>query len=163
MLGIAFLYGISLADLKAANPGVNPNFLSIGSQLIIPISGEIAEIATGAILPTGADAVVMLEYARKIDEGQVEILVPATPGENVSKAGEDVLSCNNLRWKKRTVRRHLKDIDELVHLLDDLGPLVRVDGPVLHRVEPVELRVRPGQLVVVLDLVGGEAVLDFDA
>jgi len=53
-------------------------------------SGEIAEIATGGILPGGADAVVMLEYARKIDERQVEILAPVTPGENVSKAGEDV-------------------------------------------------------------------------
>jgi len=53
-------------------------------------SGEIAEIATGGILPAGANAVVMLEYARKIDERQVEILAPVTPGENVSKAGEDV-------------------------------------------------------------------------
>lgn len=52
--------------------------------------GEIAEIATGAILPAGADAVVMLEYARKIDEKQVEILIAVTPGENVSKTGEDV-------------------------------------------------------------------------
>jgi molybdopterin molybdotransferase len=52
--------------------------------------GEIAEIATGAVLPAGADAVVMLEYARKIDEKQVEILIPVTPGENVSKTGEDV-------------------------------------------------------------------------
>ena len=53
-------------------------------------SGEIAEIATGGILPAGANAVVMLEYARKIDERQVEILASVTPGENVSKAGEDV-------------------------------------------------------------------------
>ena len=52
--------------------------------------GEMAEIATGGILPVGADAVVILEYARKIDERQVEILIPVTPGENVSKAGEDV-------------------------------------------------------------------------
>jgi LysM repeat protein len=43
MLGIAFQYGISLEDLKAANPGVDPNFLSVDKQLVIPISGEIPE------------------------------------------------------------------------------------------------------------------------
>lgn len=59
--------------------------------------GEIAEIATGAVLPAGADAVVMLEYARKIDEKQAEILIPVTPGENVSKAEKTfatVTSCS---------------------------------------------------------------------
>ena len=43
MLGIAYLYGISLADLQAANPEVDPHFLSVGKQLVIPISGEILE------------------------------------------------------------------------------------------------------------------------
>jgi LysM repeat protein len=43
MLGIAFQYGISLGDLQAANPTVNPHFLSVGTQLVIPINGEIPE------------------------------------------------------------------------------------------------------------------------
>lgn len=41
MLGIAFQYGVSLDDLKAANPGVDPQFLSVGKQIVIPIQGEI--------------------------------------------------------------------------------------------------------------------------
>jgi LysM repeat protein len=41
MLGIAFQYGISLEDLKAANLGVDPQFMSVGVQLIIPLSGDI--------------------------------------------------------------------------------------------------------------------------
>jgi hypothetical protein len=44
MLGLAIQYGIKLEDLKAANPGVNPNAMSVGMQLIIPIGGEIPEI-----------------------------------------------------------------------------------------------------------------------
>lgn len=36
MLGIALRYGVSLSDLMAANPEVNPRFLSIGTVLIIP-------------------------------------------------------------------------------------------------------------------------------
>jgi LysM repeat protein len=43
MLGIAFQYGISLGDLQAANPAVDSHFLSVGTQLVIPINGEIPE------------------------------------------------------------------------------------------------------------------------
>jgi LysM repeat protein len=36
LLQIAGLYGVSLEALRAVNPGVNPNLLSIGQELIIP-------------------------------------------------------------------------------------------------------------------------------
>jgi LysM repeat protein len=36
LLGIALTYGISIADLQAANPNVQPQFLSIGAVLLIP-------------------------------------------------------------------------------------------------------------------------------
>ncbi len=47
-------------------------------------------IHTGGMLPASADAVVMLEQAQVIDEGEIEILRAAAPGENVIQAGEDV-------------------------------------------------------------------------
>jgi len=50
MLGIAFQYGISLEDLKAANPGVDPQFMSVGLQLIIPLSGDIP-VAIPSVTP----------------------------------------------------------------------------------------------------------------
>ncbi len=37
MLGIALRYGIELDQLLAANPEVNPRFLSVGERLIVPI------------------------------------------------------------------------------------------------------------------------------
>jgi len=37
MLGIAKYFGISYDELSLANPEVNPNFLSVGAQLIIPL------------------------------------------------------------------------------------------------------------------------------
>jgi len=40
MLAIAIRHGISLEDLQAANPEVNPRLLSVGTALIIPL-GEI--------------------------------------------------------------------------------------------------------------------------
>jgi LysM repeat protein len=41
MLGIALRYGVTLEDLQAANPGVDPGFLVIGNSLIIPINGQL--------------------------------------------------------------------------------------------------------------------------
>ena len=40
LIGIAFRYGLTLADLLAANPGIDPQFLRIGAQLVIPAIGE---------------------------------------------------------------------------------------------------------------------------
>jgi len=50
---------------------------------------EAQKIWTGNTLPPGADAVVMLEHVRDIPEG-INIFIPVTPGENVSKRGEDI-------------------------------------------------------------------------
>ena len=49
MLGIALRYGIELDALKAANPEVDPNFMSIGTVLIIPLDdGSDEQTATSA-------------------------------------------------------------------------------------------------------------------
>ncbi|HEX9909068.1 MAG TPA: gephyrin-like molybdotransferase Glp [Thermoplasmata archaeon] len=52
--------------------------------------GECSEIATGAMLPKGADAVVMVENTERDGE---EILISDSvhPGQNVSKKGEDIV------------------------------------------------------------------------
>jgi molybdenum cofactor synthesis domain-containing protein len=44
---------------------------------------------TGGPLPKRADAVVMLEHTKKIED-QIEVWTPVTPGENVSRKGEDI-------------------------------------------------------------------------
>ncbi|MFQ6074030.1 MAG: gephyrin-like molybdotransferase Glp, partial [Candidatus Bathyarchaeia archaeon] len=51
--------------------------------------GEAKQVWTGGMMPRGADAVVMLEHTRKAEDG-VEVLAAVTPGENVSKRGEDI-------------------------------------------------------------------------
>jgi len=50
---------------------------------------EAREIWTGNPLSKGADAAVMLEYTKRIG-GKIEVGISVTPGENVSKRGEDV-------------------------------------------------------------------------
>ncbi len=75
------------------NPMVFDLVGSVGIGQIPDIDvGKLQAIgmATGAPLPKGADAVVMLEYTERIGEGKIEIYRPATPWNNVSKRGEDV-------------------------------------------------------------------------
>lgn len=50
---------------------------------------EAVQIATGAPIPPRADAVVMVEYTKRINS-EIEVYSPVTPGKNVSKRGEDV-------------------------------------------------------------------------
>ena len=52
--------------------------------------GEAAEIATGAMMPKGANAVVMVEYTKRSGD-YVEVFRPVSPGENVMFAGSDVM------------------------------------------------------------------------
>jgi molybdopterin molybdotransferase len=52
--------------------------------------GEAAKIPTGGMLPEGADAVVMLEYAHVVSDDLVEIVRSVAPYENVIKRGEDI-------------------------------------------------------------------------
>lgn len=63
-------------------PGVTPR------TAVTP--GQATLIATGGMLPRGADAVVMVEHTDNAGAGQVEVRRAASPGENVSYAGTDI-------------------------------------------------------------------------
>ena len=52
--------------------------------------GCCAEIATGAALPAGADAVVPVEETAKDGANGVQIFVPASAGQNVGRRGSDI-------------------------------------------------------------------------
>lgn len=52
--------------------------------------GESVRIATGGMLPGGADAVVMLEHVQTLDEKLIEVLKPVAPKENVISFDEDI-------------------------------------------------------------------------
>ena len=54
--------------------------------------GECTEIATGAPMPEGADAVVMVEETEKAGEDQVRIFTPVYPRQHVGRQGADITS-----------------------------------------------------------------------
>ena len=53
-------------------------------------AGTCAEVATGAPMPDGADAVVMVEQTHRDAAGMVSIFAPATPRQSVGARGADI-------------------------------------------------------------------------
>jgi molybdopterin molybdotransferase len=52
--------------------------------------GQAMRIATGGMLPEGADAVVMVEYTELLGSDTVAVYRAAAPGENTIRRGEDL-------------------------------------------------------------------------
>lgn len=74
----------------------NPAYLNlIGSVAMgeVPTisvgAGEAVRISTGGMLPQGADAVIMVEYAEMIDDVLMEVYRSVAPGQNVMMPDED--------------------------------------------------------------------------
>jgi len=53
---------------------------------------QCIEIATGAPMPAGADAVVMVEETEKAPSGAVRVFSPVYPGQNVGRQGADLVA-----------------------------------------------------------------------
>ena len=98
MLGIALRNGISLEELQAANPEVNPRLLSVGTKLIIPL-GEIIPPSPMTATPIPVDIA-----------GTECYLVP------------DGISCFTLVKNERG--RDLENLAARVLLYDDSGEII---------------------------------------
>lgn len=89
-------YAVRAADTFGADEG-DPAVLTLVGEVhagAAPEStvgeGEAVEISTGAVLPDGADAVVMVERTDLDDAGGVLVRTGVAPGDNVMFAGADV-------------------------------------------------------------------------
>jgi len=87
----------SAVDGFAVQPGPAGRRLRIvaesraGAPAGVPVgAGEAIRISTGAVLPAGADAVVMVEDCEEAPDGTVIVNAEAPPGAHVRRAGEDV-------------------------------------------------------------------------
>ncbi|MBE6505899.1 MAG: molybdopterin molybdenumtransferase MoeA [Methanobrevibacter millerae] len=78
------------------------DFLEAGSITDKKVEkGKCIEISTGAAMPEGANAVVMVEYSEK-EDGKVNLFTTATPSQDVAKKGSDIEE-GNLILKKGEV------------------------------------------------------------
>lgn len=100
-------YAVRSDDLIHADE-LNPSKLFVkgyigpGKKPEIEIGkGEAVEIATGAMVPRGADSVVMVEYTERVGDN-VLIYRSVSPGSNISFAGSDI-SMGDLVLLKGTI------------------------------------------------------------
>jgi molybdopterin molybdotransferase len=88
-------FAVRAASTFGASEG-NPAYLTItgairmGRQPDCTVEpGQAARIATGGMLPPGADSVVMLEHADILDDTTIEVYRSVTPGRHVVAGDED--------------------------------------------------------------------------
>ncbi|MDR3222124.1 MAG: molybdopterin molybdenumtransferase MoeA [Methanobrevibacter sp.] len=71
-------------------------------------NGECIEISTGAPIPNGSDAVMMVEFSEKLDESNdIAILKSVPPTEDIAKKGSDIEK-GKLLLKKGTILNPMK-------------------------------------------------------
>jgi len=67
--------------------------ISMGQVSTIEVKeGEAVKVATGGMIPQGADAAEMLEYTEWVDSRTLHVFKAVSPLENVIQVGEDVRS-----------------------------------------------------------------------
>jgi len=89
-------YAVRAPDTYGASPSL-PAYLAVCGEVLMGretdlalLPGQAAVVHTGGMLPTGANAVVMLEDTQLVREGEIEVQKAAADGENVIRLGEDV-------------------------------------------------------------------------
>jgi molybdopterin molybdotransferase len=89
-------YAVRAADTFGASASV-PMYLRLAGSIEMGAvartalrKGQAMRIATGGMLPRGADAVVMVEHTDEIGDGTVEIQRGVSPWQHVLRIGEDI-------------------------------------------------------------------------
>jgi putative molybdopterin biosynthesis protein len=93
-------FAVRSADTVGARED-NPAMLSLNDEVVTPgaiprfgvTPGAVTLLATGAIIPRGADAVIMIEDTELVESEpgpRIEIRRPVTPGAYITFAGTDI-------------------------------------------------------------------------
>jgi molybdopterin molybdotransferase len=103
-------YAVQGASTFGSSEG-NPAYLTVSGSIAMGESpkltigpGEAARIATGGMLPHGADSVVMIEHTEVIDDTTIEVYRSVAPGQNMITIGEDIKKQANVIKQGQTIR-----------------------------------------------------------
>lgn len=129
-------YAVRAADTHGASEGI-PAYLQVSGQVrmgsapgLTVRSGLAAQIPTGAAIPEGADAVVMIEHTQATMPGAVEVTRPVAVGDGIVRADEDAAPGTVIAPSGRPLRAQ------------DLGMLAAAG------VTEVQVRMRPRVAIV---------------
>jgi putative molybdopterin biosynthesis protein len=93
-------FAVRAADTAGASDGaprrltLNAEVVACGVEPLVEVAASTATaIATGGVIPRGADAVVMIEHTELIEDGAapaIDVRRTAAPGQFISFAGSDI-------------------------------------------------------------------------
>ncbi|BDA84150.1 molybdopterin biosynthesis protein [Aureimonas sp. SA4125] len=90
-------FALRAADVATASEDrpavlvVNGETIACGTAPKLAVSpGTATPIATGGVVPRGADAVIMIEHSGVADDGNIAFRRAATPGQFIAYAGSDI-------------------------------------------------------------------------
>ena len=103
-------YALQGASTFGASEG-NPAFINVTGSIAMGESpegtvgpGEAVRIATGGMLPQGADSVVMVEHTETIDDTTIEVYRSVAPGQNMIAIGEDIKKKSRVLMQGQKIR-----------------------------------------------------------
>jgi molybdopterin molybdotransferase len=89
-------FAVRAADTHGASESL-PAYLRVRGEVFMGraaevrvAAGDAVRIATGGMIPGGADAVVIVENTQEVDAHTIEVVRPVAAGENVIQVGEDI-------------------------------------------------------------------------
>ena len=111
-------YAVRAADVSGASRDTPVRLRRIETiytgQMPVEVvaAGLCSEVATGAPMPEGADAVVMVEET-SADADAVQFFAAATAGQNIGRQGQDIRSREDQHQRaERTVAHYLEKIGD---------------------------------------------------
>ncbi len=103
-------YALQGASTFGASEG-NPAYLTVTGSIAMGESpeltigpGEAVRIATGGMLPQGANGVVMIEHTEAIDDATIEAYRSIAPGQNMISIGEDIKKKSRVLMQGQMIR-----------------------------------------------------------
>jgi molybdopterin molybdotransferase len=147
-------FAVRASDTYGASESL-PAYLNVRGEVwmgrrpeLSVLIGDAARIATGGMLPDGADAVVIVENTQDVDSATIEVVKPVAPGENVIQVGEDVAVDAPLLPRGHVLRP--QDLGGLLALgITDVPVAARVRVAILgsgDEVVPPDREPGPGQI-----------------
>jgi len=133
----------------------NPAFLRVSAEILmgqvsdIEVNeGEAVKVATGGMVPKGADAVQMVEYTECVDSYTLHVFKTISPLENVIQVGEDVKAGESVLHKGHLIRPQdlglmagIGKTDVFVFLRPRVGIISSGD-----EIVPIEIAPAPGEV-----------------
>jgi molybdopterin molybdotransferase len=103
-------YALQGASTFGASDG-NPAYLTVTGSIAMGESpeltvgpGQAVRIATGGMLPKGANSVVMIEHTEAIDDATIEVYRSIAPGQNMIAIGEDIKKKSRVLMQGQMIR-----------------------------------------------------------